>query len=222
MRVPGAYKDKGQMASLRMQFVRIGIAGFALTAISSAQMSVTLTPSQPSPAPLATVITWSASVPDSADGNVWYRFRVREGSGDYAMIRDFSPISSLDWTAADHEGLYEMEVSAKNRLTGESAATTSVYRMLSRVASGGGPVISPTAHPLVYLYSAACPAGSRMKVQFQSWDGIAQETPFKACQAAFSTNFYLAGLRGNTAYMARHIIETDGKVSTGPDILFGM
>src|SRR5437868_129945 len=171
------------MARSSLQFVRIGIAGLAFAAISSAQMTVTLTPSQPSPAPVATMITWSASVPDSAAGMIWYRFRVREAGGDFAMIRDYGPLASLDWTASDHEGLYEMEVSAKNRLTGESAAASSVYRMLSRFNPGGGPVLSPTAHPLVFLYSALCPGGSRMKVQFQAREGAIQETPYKACQA---------------------------------------
>src|SRR4051812_8337791 len=194
------------MVSLRLQFLRIGIAGFALTAISSAEMSPTLTPSLPSPAPVATMVTWNASVPDSVAGTIWYRFRVREVGANYTMIRDYGPLASLDWTAADHDGLYEMEVSAKNQLTGELGATSSVYRMLSRVDSGG-PVISPTAHPLVFLYSAACPGGSRMKVQFQAWDGAIQETPFKACQAGRSVNFYLAGLRSNTAYTARHIVD---------------
>ena len=82
------------------------------------------------------MITWSASVPNAATGTIWYRFRVREVGGDYTMIRDYGPLASLDWTAADHEGLYEMEVSAKNRQTGDLAATSSIYQMLSRVSSG--------------------------------------------------------------------------------------
>ena len=192
-----------------------------MMAVSSAAMAVTLTPSLASPAAVGTMITWSASIPDSATGMTWYRFRVREVGGDYTMIRDYSPISSLDWTAADHEGLYEMEVSAKNRQTGEVTTSSSVYRMLSRVSSES-PVISPTAHPLVFLYSALCPGGSQMKVQFQARDGVIQETPSKPCQTGRSMNFYLAGLRSNTAYSARHVIDAAGQVTTGPDILFGM
>lgn len=210
------------MANSTLQFLRVGIAGLAFTAISSAAMTVTLTPSLPSPAPVATMITWNASVPDSTSGMIWYRFRVREAGGDYTMIRDYGPLASLDWTAADHEGLYEMEVSAKDRQTGELAATSSVYQMLSRVSSSGGPEISSTAHPLVFLYSALCPGGSQMKVQFQARDGVIQETPYKACQAGRSMNFYLAGLRANTVYDARHIIDSSGQLATGPDIIFGM
>src|ERR1022692_238071 len=102
------------MDSLSLRVLRIGIAGLALTAVSSAAITVTLTPSLPSPAPVATMITWNAAATDSASGTIWYRFRVREVGGDYAMIRDYGPLASLDWTASDHEGLYEMEVSAKN------------------------------------------------------------------------------------------------------------
>jgi len=200
----------------------MGIAGLAFAAISSAQMSVTLTPSLPSPVPVATMVTWNASVPSSAAGTIWYRFRVREVGHDFAMIRDYGPPASLDWTASDHEGLYEMEVSAKNRLTGELAAASSVYRMLSRVSPGGGPVISPTTHPLVFLYSASCPGGSQMKVQFQARDGVVQETPYKACQEGRSMNFYLAGLRSNTAYTARHVVNNSGQLTPGSDIVFGM
>ena len=210
------------MASSSLQFVRTGIAAVAFAAISSAQMTVTLTPSLPSPAPVATMITWNASVPDSAAAMVWYRFRVREVGGDFTMIRDYGPLASLDWTASDHEGLYEIEVSARNHLTGESAVASSVYRMLSRVTPEGGPALSPTAHPLVFLYSALCPGGSQMKVQFQAREGAIQETPYKACQTGRSMNFYLAGLRSNTEYTARHIVNSAGQLTVGPDILFGM
>jgi len=219
------------MASSSLQTLRIGIAGFILTAISPAQMTVTLKPSLPSPAPIATMITWNAAASDSASGTIWYRFRVREVGGDYAMIRDYGPLASLDWTASDHEGLYEMEVSAKNRQTGDFAATSSIYNMLSRVSSGD-PVVSPTAHPLVFLYSASCPTGSEMKVEFGAQDWI-QDTPYKTCQTGRSLNFYLAGLRSNTAYVARHIIDsrfvprsigmpprTFGQITTGPAISF--
>jgi len=209
------------MDRLSLQFLRIGIAGFALSAVSSAQMTATLTPSMPSPAPLATMITWNAAVSNPATDVIWYRFRVREAGGDYTMIRDYSPLASLDWTASDHEGVYEMEVSAKDRQTGDLASTSSVFQMLSRVTSGG-PEISPTAHPLVFLYSALCPGGSQMKVQFQAPDGVIQETPYKACQAGRSMNFYLAGLRAGTAYVARHIINSNGQLTTGPDLIFGM
>lgn len=190
----------------------------AASAVSAAGMTVTLVPSQASPAPVGTMVTWSASVPDGSNATIWYRFRARELGGSYQIIRDFGPLSSLDWTAMDHEGLYEIEVSARKRETGESATTSGVFQMLSQLTVGD-PVVTPTAHPLVYLYSATCPGG-QMKVQFQASYGFIQETPYKTCQAGRSMNFYLAGLRAGTQYSARHIIDTGTGFVTGRDILF--
>ena len=165
------------------------------------------------------MITWSASVSNASNGTIWYRFRVRELGGSYQLIRDYGPLTSLDWTAADHEGLYEIELSARNQQTGESDATSAVYQMLSQVTVHD-PVITPTSHPLVFLYSAVCPGGAKMKVQFQAGDGHAQETPYKACHAGRSMNFYLAGLRAGTPYSAWHVIDTGTGFVTGPNVWF--
>ena len=43
---------------------------------ASGQMTVALTPSGSSPAPLGTAITWTAGVSNAHSGNLWYRFRV--------------------------------------------------------------------------------------------------------------------------------------------------
>jgi len=182
-------------------------------------MTVTLVPSQPSPVRVGTMITWNASVSQGSNGTTWYRFRVRELGGAYQLIRDYGPLTSLDWTAVDHEGSYEVEVSARNPATGESDTTSVVYQMLSQVTVFD-PVVTPTAHPLVFLYSATCAGGIRMKVQFQGADGLVQETPYKPCHDGRSMNFYLAGLRAGSEYSARHIIDTGGGSVTGPDVLF--
>jgi hypothetical protein len=196
-----------------------GYITLLLSAIPAAGMNVTLVPSQPSPAPLGTMITWSGSVSGAAAGTIWYRFRVRELGGNYQIIRDYGPLSSLDWTAADHEGFYEMELSALNHDTGDSAVTSSVYQMLSLVTVRD-PVVTPTAHPLVFLYSASCPGGTQMKVQFQAAGGSIQETPYKTCNGQQSMNFYLAGLRAETEYSAWHVMNTGAGSVTGPNILF--
>jgi hypothetical protein len=166
------------------------------------------------------MITWSASVSDASEGTIWYRFRVRELGGNYQLIRDYSPLASLDWTAVNHEGLYEIEVSARNKDTSESDTTSVVYEMLSQVTVRS-PVVTSTGHPLVYLYSAVCPGGARMKVQFQAGDGLIQETPYETCVEGRSVNFYLAGLRVGAQYAARHIVDTGTGFLTGPDVLFG-
>jgi hypothetical protein len=128
----------------------------------------------------------------------------------------------LDWTASDYDGSFEIEVTARNLESGESVAASQVFEMESRVLSGGDPAITPTAHPLVFLYSApSCAAGSRIQVEFRRMDGGAiQRTPYRDCQPGFSANFYLAGLRAGTEYTARHSIDTGSSVTRGARLTF--
>src|ERR1700674_5139375 len=141
------------MRELSSKTLWTGFAMVLLSAVQAAGMTATLVPSLPSPVPVGTMITLNGSVANASKGTIWYRFRVRELGGSYQVIRDYSPLTSLDWTAADHEGIYEIELSAKNPETGESDTTSIVYQMLSQVTVHDA-VVTPTAHPLVYLYSA--------------------------------------------------------------------
>jgi len=192
------------------------LAGFAIPGQALA-MSVSLTPSVNSPAPVGTIVTWSATVTGTGSGTLWYRFRALKTGGNFSMIRDYGPNNSLDWTVSDHEGTFQIEVSARNLNTGESATATATYVLTSRV-SGNTPVISPTANPLVFLYSAPpCPAGGQMTVYFQSPVGFVS-TPFMACQAGLSMNFYLAGLAPQSTYWVTHVVETGTGLAFGPTL----
>jgi hypothetical protein len=92
------------------------------SAVLQAQISVTLTASQPSPVPLGTVITWTASasgqntseqsISEQNGGTPTYRSRGRLAGGDFHSIVDYGPNSSLNWTTIQREGTYEIEVSA--------------------------------------------------------------------------------------------------------------
>ncbi len=200
---------------------RLGLGGLAIAlAASASAMSVTVATSLPSPQPVGTMVLLNASV-DQANGTIWYRYRVRELGGNYKMIRDYGPITWINWTASEYDGVYEIEVSARNRQTGDTAVATLPYQMLSQVSVRDA-VVNPTSHPLVFLYSANCPDGARMKVQFHiATGGPDQETPYKACRAGRSVNFYLAGLYPSSEYAAHHVIDSGGQSTIGPDILFG-
>src|SRR5215831_9110077 len=52
---------------------------------ASAQMSVNLTPSIPSPAPLGTVVKWSAAVANASSGTLEYRFQARYSGRGYRV-----------------------------------------------------------------------------------------------------------------------------------------
>ena len=185
-----------------------------------AEMAATLTPSVAAPVPVGTVVTWTASATGGADGPVWYRFRARRFGQAFQTIRDYSPLTTLDWTASDREGWYEVELSAENIKTGDIARTVAMYEISSRVA-GDQPAVNPTSHPLVFLYSAPpCATGSRMQVEFTAPNGTTTRTPLKACDPRFSMNYYLMGLYPESSYTAHHILQTGTSSVVGPDLTF--
>jgi hypothetical protein len=184
-----------------------------------AAMSVTLSPDTPSPAPLGTLIHWQADATGNEDATVWYRFRYREIGSSFHVIVDYGPNNTLDWTAMDHEGSYQIEVSAQNKDTGETNVAVSSFVMTSRVVDGKTPVISDSANPLVFLYSAPpCAAGGRMRVQFKGPDGLATTTPYKSCKTSTSVNFYLAGFRPEADYTVQHTLDTGSQITSGPSL----
>lgn len=170
-------------------------------------MSVSLAPAVAAASPVGTRVTWIAT----ASGNpetLLYRFRLRRTGMNFHVVRDFSPDPTLTWAAVQHEGLYEIEVTARNANTGAAAVTTTWYNATSLAADG--PAITPTQNPLVFLYSAPpCPTPGRMRVEFEGPDGLVQHTPPLDCEAGLSMNFYLAGMRPNTTYTVHHIVENN-------------
>ncbi len=148
---------------------------------------------------------------------MWYRFRSRESGAAFHTIVDYGPKNTLDWTASDHEGSYQMELVVWNKQTGESAGAIAGFEFVSRVGADNAPVITPTANPLVYLYSApACTAGMKMRVRFHLPEALAQSTPAKPCRAGVSMNFYIAGMRAQSEYTLHHVIENPKAAGRGP------
>lgn len=184
-------------------------------------MGVTLRPSIPSPSPVGTVVKWSAELKEGPDGTNWYCYRVRApGASKFRTIRDFSSQPDFSWASNLAEGSYDIEVTVRNRESGMSVSATSTYLVTSRVTNAQ-PTVTPTAHPLVFLYSApACAVGSRMRVQFDAPDGFRQFTPYMSCSGDKSENVYIAGLRAATEYRLRHLIRTETATEEGPELTF--
>jgi arylsulfate sulfotransferase len=184
-----------------------------------AAVAVSLKPSFPAPGFVGDTVVWQATVSDSAPGTLWCRFRVRPPGGVFQTVVDFGPQTSFQWTPVEYEGRFEVEVSARNRDTGEERRTSEFYDVLSRVRDGPAPVVSPTLHPLVFLYSAPeCAPGGRMRVEFESRRGDRVATPAKPCVAGRSMNFLLAGMRSEAEYTVRHIVETPAGDVPGPSL----
>ena len=183
-----------------------------------AQFTVSLDPSLPSPAPVGTVITWTAK--PSIAGSYWYRFRVRRVGQDFRTVVDSGPSNMFDWTATDHEGVFEIEVSARDLAGGSAIAAKARFEFVPRV-TGRAPVVSATSHPLVFLYSAPpCAPESRMRVRFRAAGEEARYTPWKNCAAGLSMNFYLAGMYPRTRYSTEQIIDTGSAFHEGPAVHF--
>src|ERR1051326_6287814 len=179
-------------------------------------ITVSLKSSVPSPAPLGKIVTWTASVSDAGEGATWYRFRGRPAGEDFHVIKDFGPGNTLDWASIRSEGFYEIEVTARNLKTGDTANAATLFELQSLV-TGGEPVITPTSHPLVFIYSSpSCAAGSHMRVRFHDTGGIVKTTSARACLDGKSMNFYIAGLKPETQYSIRSAIHTGSDVNHGP------
>ena len=182
-------------------------------------MTVSLVPSIPSPSPVGRMLTWAAYVDNASAGTLWYRFRVAPPGEQFHIVRDYSPPPLLDWTASEHEGTYEIEVSVRNVDTGETATDIVLQEMTSNVLDGV-PAVYATDNPMVFLYSAPpCPGGSTMGVQFES-AGRMTGTPRKPCADGLSMNFYLAGFKAAEPYRVWHTVHSNSASSNGPTIEF--
>lgn len=214
-------RTKVSRSGIRTASVLFLSAGAWITSPIHAQLSVSLTPSAPSPSTVGTLVTWTATVTNLRAATYRYRFITR-GFDRLALIaKDFGPDNSFEWAAGDREGFYTVEVVVRNKDTGETVQTTAPYQVLPAV-TGSQPVLTPTAHPLVFLYSApACRPGGRMSVSFVSPDNVLQSTPAKQCDGVFSMNFFIAGLRAATSYNVKHRVDNVGGASTeGPVLRF--
>lgn len=178
-----------------------------------ASVGVKLAADPAGPAMVGTMITLSPELSGLASTDLWYRFRVREAGGDFRTIRDYGPERNLQWTSLD-EGRYEMELSVRERTTGELLTALTTIDLTSRV-SGESAVVSPTANPLVYLFSAPCEPG-RARVRFAKEGFAPRYTTWKECSAAGSVNFYLAGLTAETPYFAALESSAD---TESPDVM---
>ena len=205
---------RGRRRPLPILLLAVAAAGGA--ARLQAAIGVSLEASPASPAPVGVMIRWTARV-TGGSGDFWYRFRVHEPGGGVRMIRDLGPLDTLDWTALE-EGVYELEVTVRDRISLELQTTTSSFELVSRV--GAQPTVSPTSHPLVFLFSSpGCEAG-RARARFESAQGVVQYTPYKPCVAGRNLNFYLAGLRPNATYSASLVVEQGRDPIAGPALTF--
>ncbi len=189
----------------------------------SAAMTVSLQPSTPSPVPIGTQVTWTAAATGASAGTLMYRFRIQAAGADFRTVVDYGPNASLTWTTIAQEGAYQIEAAVFNSDTLEEAVTTSTMSFSPLVSGAASPLVTPSANPMVFIYSAPpCPAGERIRVQFQASAGPVQYTPYQECVAGASRNFYLAGMQQGAGYQIQHAVDTGRNAVAGPVINFSV
>ena len=198
----------------RLSTIAFGLAVGA--GLLPAAVTVTLSSSVPSPQPVGTAITFTATASDSNPGTLDYRYYVTR-AGNSQVVQDFDTANTLTWVAATREGNFDITVVARNQSTQQTASRTASFVITSRIPQGSStPVITPTSNPLVFLYSAPpCATGSSMRVNFWSADSF-QNTNARPCLGNVSMNFYLAGMTASTEFSTRWELITTGGSTFGP------
>jgi hypothetical protein len=177
---------------------------------------VSLAPSEPAPQLVGETITWTATAADVGATPV-YQFSAAPHGGAFHVVRDFSPTNSFIWTPIQ-EGTYDIELTVKDGYQAtETTSAVAADGVNSRV-TGSAAVITPTANPLVAMYSVPPSSAGKVFVQFAvagdqpAW----RDTDAQTVVPGKSTNVLIAGMLPNTSYEMRHVF-SDG---TGSAPLF--
>src|SRR5947209_10073550 len=160
-------------------------------------MAVQLTPSPFTPQPVGTPITWTATAGKTGPGVIDYQFSVRKGTDKFRIVQDYQTSNQIVQAVTTHEGGYTFRVIARNRNSGQTAASQVSFEVTSRL-NGEDPVITKTTNPLVALYSApGCASGRSMYIRFEG-GGEAHSTSVVPCTSESSMNFYIGGMLAGT------------------------
>jgi hypothetical protein len=172
---------------------------------------VSLTPAPDAAQVIGTAVTWTVQATGSNSNKLTFQFNVAPPGGSFAMAYNFN-VGLLNagvwssrpfrWVPTGIEGVYRIQVVAKDFKTGETASTTANFTVYPLVTAGI-PVVVATANPLVALFSApSCPAGSMMRVSFQqeSLATPAVNTNWVNCHPPNTMTFEIAGMYPSTVY----------------------
>jgi arylsulfate sulfotransferase len=172
------------------------------------------------PQPVGTSIGLTPLVEGGAPTGYVYRYSVSENGGPFHIVRDFTQFPTFAWTPSlyEHEARVRLTVRDKSSATADAEAT---FRITPR-ATGNRPVVTQTAHPLVALFSAPpCPEGKQIRVAFRpAGASTGDRTSTQACRGKLTSNFYIAGMRPDSAYQLRDEILTGDQVKAGDWLSF--
>jgi len=185
--------------------VLVGIIWLASGASAAVTPSVTITlsPSVPSPELLGTSILWTATVQGEPGHTYDYQFSAAL-QGQNQVVRDFDLPNSFTWVPWTVEGTYIVTVRVRDITTQPYIlfpAVSQQYVIQPIVTQSGASAVNPTSHPLVALFSAGpCTVGHSIRVRFrQNGSQTMSSTNAVSCSST-SANFLVAGMLPATQY----------------------
>lgn len=194
----------------------MGLLLVAAVSCAAAPFSVRLLSNAASPQAVGVNVNLQPFVENAPKGMLVYRYSVSVNNGPFRIIRDYSQETSFVWSPELYEHGATVRVSVRVNETKEVANAELPYRIVPRVK---GPVsqITPTAHPLIALFSApACPQGSKFQVAYRrEGSETISRTPAQPCRVSLTNNVYVAGMRADTDYHMRSEVVAGGNVQSG-------
>jgi arylsulfate sulfotransferase len=178
--------------------------------------------SLPSPQPVGTSIGLLPEI-DVANpgmpgqgGMMVYQYSVSVNGSPFHIIRDFSQQPLFAWTPELVEQKAAIRIVVRNNKTKDTMQADLPFEIVPRV-KGKGPMVSPTSHPLVALFSAPpCPAGSQFRVAFHAeGEDPVMRTSAQPCRAPLTNNVLVGGMRAETKYQMREEVSSAGSVKSG-------
>src|SRR3954470_3613945 len=140
-------------------------AGLAYSATEK-PLVVHLRTSLPSPQPVGTPIGLVPEAENVGKEMHVVRYSISVNGGPFHVIRDFSQQPLFAWAPELFEQTATIRVDLRNNDTKATARDEMPFRIVPRL-KGTAPVVMPTAHPLVALFSAPpCPEGTQFRVAF--------------------------------------------------------
>jgi hypothetical protein len=131
------------------------------------------------------------------------------------VVRDFSPNNTFTW-APMQEGTYDVRTTAKDGFAATETTSAVVTDAVNSRLTGTDAVVTPTANPLVALYSAPPTSAGAVRVDFRpvgdpnaAW----VSTDTKGPVPGLSTNFLVAGMLPDTTY---EMVTVTGGGSSSP------
>jgi arylsulfate sulfotransferase len=190
---------------------------------------VSLKPSLASPQPIGASITFTATATDSSAGPLTFQFNVIPPGGSRRMIKDFNAGTpggstwsgpAFAWVPTGIEGVYTIEVVAKDFSSGQSASKTISYQVTAIARST--PVVQGTSNPLVALFSSpSCASGSSRRIAYLEQNGGSKSfTNWAACHPPDTMTFEVAGMHPGTAYNMYTQTRTGGTTTDGRTLSF--